>query len=183
MDRPIVVLTEADVAALHALAKDTGIYALKNAEAFPQRFPEKGPNGIVPKDGVHVFQGDGNRKVRGKQRIFVGSKRWPAGLVVGLSDSQHRRQAGFDEWADSMTQDDVSAVEMERLVCLADNRKWMTQREIVAHSDAREQARADRAAAPVLTELQIAEAQGRAIGQALAEGAAKTAKPLETAAK
>lgn len=176
IERPPVTTTETDLDAIRALAKTTNppIRVLKNAEAFPELYGKSRVGGAVPADGQFIHQGEGNRKVRRRQRLFVGSKKWPDGLVCGLTDSQHRRQSGMDDWADSSTQDDFSFVEMERLEALATGTVWRSQAEIIADSDAREAARSARASAPILTELQIAEAQGRAIGMAMA--AAQAAK-------
>lgn len=148
-----------------------------------KRMPADGD--FVPNDPDRESKGktpdadSSQRRVRGRERRFVGSPTFPNGVVVGFTDIEQRRTIDGSDWSHAHRQDDISATENEWLEALAFNRPYLTQAEILAHSAERERKRAANAAQPILSEQERIEIAASAQGKAMAE----SLRQMQTAGK
>lgn len=185
IERAPVTMTAEDYATIRKVAKELGVITLKTADAFPGMFGPSRKGGAVPDDGVFYQRTnkDGEvieenmRRIRGRERRFTGSKGFPNGIVFGFTDFEQKTQIDGSEWGHASRQDDVAITEFEKVEAFAKGHAYMSQREILAHSEARERMRQAVAAQPILSETQKIEAAARVTGVAMADALRAHSQP------
>jgi len=173
IQREPLLMTPADLKTVRDLFAKTKIATLKTADAFPDLYGASRKGGAVIADGTFYAKGDEEtvRRIRGRERRFVGSRGFPEGIVCGFTDIEQKRTVDGSEWSHASRQDDISVTELEHVECIAHGRVFKTQAEILAHSEERERQRQAVAGQPIETEAQKIERMGAAIGAAMRQRA------------
>lgn len=186
-DRPIVTLSENDIATIRALRDETktsvhpGVMTVKNAETFPELFGSKRFGGGIRDDGVYWTNAEGTmRYVRAKERHFVGTKKFPDGIVIGTTDIETHRVDGGDEWAIRNSQWDISPDEFQRIECMVMGIPYLTQK---AHAEITKEKEAQRQAArrAAVNPIETAAAAGAAAALAASRQVGPTPEQLAKA--